>query len=119
MALAGDIGVELNLLCRKGHIVGPFEITWTSDTGVPIPLTGMTFNSVIWATPPTGVEAVALVDDPFAVTIVSAVNGVFSFVLLTLIADNLPVGILNYTLSMTQFGEKTPLFFGKLEVRFG
>jgi hypothetical protein len=119
MALAGDIGVELNLLCRRGHILGPFEIDWTDDLNAPIPITGATFDSMIYLTPPTGVAPVALLDDPFTVTIVSAAQGKFRFVLPTAVSDTLPLGVLNYTISITLSGERTPLFFGKLEVRFG
>jgi hypothetical protein len=119
MALAGNIGVELNLLCRRGHILGPFEIDWTDDVDAPIPITGGIFDSVIYITPPTGVAPVPLLDNPFTITVVSGPQGMFRFVLPTAISDGLPLAILNYAISITLAGERTPLFFGKLEVRFG
>jgi hypothetical protein len=90
MAQIGDLGGELNLLCRHGHTIGPFDITWTDELNAPVNISSALFTSVIY-TSATNLTPVS----EFDIVITSGVDGNFSVSMLPANCTLLPI-VLHY-----------------------
>ncbi len=115
MAEIGDLGAELNLLCRQGHTIGPFEMDWKYEDGTPVDITSATFTSAIRASQDATTDL-----DSFDITTTSGPLGTFEIVLPAAQSAALPISDkLFYLVSATIAGVKTPLFYGKIGMRPG
>ena len=114
MAQIGDLGAELNLLCRHGHTVGPLDFEWTDEDGLALDISTATFEAVIYADKTATTEL-----DQFSVTVVDATAGQFVMTLSAADSALLPLGEMFYILSATRAGIKEPLVYGKLDMRVG
>lgn len=84
----GTKGAELDLLIRQGATLGPYNMTIKTADGVPIDLTGATFDAQIRRTP----DGIPLTGVTFSFTISDPTNGVVDWSLPATASELLQAG---------------------------
>ena len=108
----GSQGELLHLRAVRGNNIGPFQVTWKDENGIPIDITGAQFLARIRYS-----KTQDFVDD-LDVTIIDAVAGKFSFTLPYQRSSALSLDRgLAYFISITLNDIKIPLLYGRVVLR--
>ena len=114
MAFITDIGDELNLLGRYGFTIGPVELEWTDEAGLPINISTATFDSTIYTSRSNLTDR-----GDFDIGLVNTgTDGKFIIQVTPVVCLTLDPGVkMFYVIGVTIAGERKPILYGELEAR--